>query len=176
MKARVGPRVSLYPMPTVLVGALVGGKPNYITVAHVGIADLTSISLSLAKVHHTNKGIKENGTFSVNIPSTELVKETDHCGLVSGADEDKSRLFDTFFGKLKTAPMIQECPLNMECHVTDILDYDPNEGIIGRVVKSYANADLVTDDKVDMQKARLIVWTIGGDFAYYRLGEQIEEE
>ena len=39
----------LYPMPTVIIGANVNGKPNYITMAHVGIIDLYSVSLGMAK-------------------------------------------------------------------------------------------------------------------------------
>lgn len=83
-------------MPTTLVGANVKGKPNYITIAHVGIMDLSSISLGMAKIHYTNVGIKENKTFSVNIPSVGMVKKTDYCGLVSGKRVDKSRLFENF--------------------------------------------------------------------------------
>ena len=85
-------------MPTTLVGANVNGKPNFITIAHVGIMDLGSISVGMAKVHYTNVGIKENGTFSVNIPSIELVKETDYCGIISGKNADKAGLFEIFFG------------------------------------------------------------------------------
>jgi len=37
----------------------------------------------MGKIHYTNSGLRENGTFSVNIPSVELVKQTDYRGLVS---------------------------------------------------------------------------------------------
>ncbi len=37
-KREIGAKTYLYPMPTVLVGATVGGKPNYLAVAYVGIA------------------------------------------------------------------------------------------------------------------------------------------
>lgn len=46
MKKEVGPKNCLFPMPTVLVGALVNGKPNYITIAWVGIMERGSISLA----------------------------------------------------------------------------------------------------------------------------------
>ncbi len=60
MKKDIGGRNCLYPLPTVLVGAQVNGRPNYITMAHVGIADPDSISLGMNKKHYTNIGIKEN--------------------------------------------------------------------------------------------------------------------
>ena len=93
MKKNLGAKNCLYPLPVTLVGANVNGKPNYITIAHVGIADPGSVSMGIAKFHYTNAGIKENGTFSINIPSIDMVKVTDHCGLVSGRDSDKSGLF-----------------------------------------------------------------------------------
>src|SRR3990170_2228633 len=111
MKVKLGIKNCLYPMPTTLVGALVNGKPNYVTIAHVGIMDLTSVSLGMNKSHFTNLGIKENKTFSVNIPSARLVKETDYCGLVSGKNENKTALFTIFYGTLETAPMIEQCAI-----------------------------------------------------------------
>ena len=74
MKVDLGDKNCLYPLPTVLVGALVDGKPNYVTIANVGIMEPTAVSLGMNKIHYTNSGIKENKTFSVNIPSTVLVK------------------------------------------------------------------------------------------------------
>jgi flavin reductase (DIM6/NTAB) family NADH-FMN oxidoreductase RutF len=73
-KKELGAKNSLYPMPTTIVGAMVNGKPNYITIAHVGIMDMSSVSLGMNKSHYTNAGIKTNGTFSVNIPSVKMVK------------------------------------------------------------------------------------------------------
>jgi flavin reductase (DIM6/NTAB) family NADH-FMN oxidoreductase RutF len=72
--------------------------------------------------------------------------------------------------------MIRRCPLNMECEVAEILDYEANEGIIGRVVKSYVDEELLRGDAVDMKAARLIAWTIGGDFSFYTLGERLAAE
>jgi flavin reductase (DIM6/NTAB) family NADH-FMN oxidoreductase RutF len=55
---------------------------------------------------HTKKGIEETETFSVNIPSSNLLERTNYCGLVSGSKVDKSETFDIFYGSLKIAPMI----------------------------------------------------------------------
>lgn len=64
------------------------------------------ISVSLDKHHYTNSGIRDNRTFSVNLPSVNLVKETDYIGMNSGKVIDKSTMFEIFYGQLKTAPMI----------------------------------------------------------------------
>ena len=119
----------LYPMLTTLVGANVKGTPNYLTIAHVGIMKYNPdlLTISLHKVHYTNPGIRENKTFSINIPSTNMVEVTDYCGIVSGKKVKKNELFETFYGRLKTAPMIKECPINMECRLFDTLNFESHD-------------------------------------------------
>ncbi|MHA2289547.1 MAG: flavin reductase family protein [Promethearchaeota archaeon] len=167
----------LSPLPVALVGALVNGKPNYLVIGYICPFNFGKhIFLSLYNARYTRKGIHDNMTFSVNIPSENLIKETDLCGSKSGRDIDKSKIFDTFYGELKTAPMISQCPVNIECEVAEILDYSPNEGIIGRVVKSYADSKYLTDGKLDWRKVHPILWVTGGDFNYYKLGDRIKLE
>jgi flavin reductase (DIM6/NTAB) family NADH-FMN oxidoreductase RutF len=172
MKIDVGAKNCLYPMPTTLVGALVNGKPNYITIAHVGIMDLGSVSLGMSKAHHTNIGIKSNGTFSVNIPSVKMVKETDHCGLVSGKTKDKSALFKTFYGKLKSAPMIEECTINMECELIKTVDFPSHDVFIGRIANTYCDEAVLTEGAVDFSKVKPILFVMN-DRSYWQLGDKI---
>ena len=172
MKVNIGARNCLYPLPTTLVGALVNGKPNYITIAHVGIMDPGSVSLGMNKTHYTNAGIKANGTFSVNIPSVQLVKETDYCGLMSGKTEDKAACFKTFFGKLKTAPMIEECAVNMECELIKTVDFPNHDIFVGKVVATYCDETVLTDGVVDFGKVEPILFVMN-DRSYWKLGTKL---
>ena len=168
----------LSPLPVILIGANVHNKPNYLVIGYSCPFDFGKyIFFSLSKTRYTSNGIHENMTFSVNIPSEDLVDKTNFCGSKSGRDVDKSSIFDNFYGELKTAPMIRECPINIECEVYDILDYERNEGIIGRVVKSYVNQQYTIEEegtvKLDWRKIHPIIWVTGGDFNYYKLGDRI---
>ena len=174
-KNKLGARTFLYPMPTTLVGANVNGKPNYLTIAYCGIVQHSPamIAVTLGKPHYTNAGIKENGTFSVNIPSAEMVKITDYCGLFSGSKVDKSKLFETFYGKLKTAPMIRECPVNLECKLVQTLDFGgTNEVFIGEIVEAYAEEQYLTDGLPDLKKINPIVFSMH-DNNYWTVGEHL---
>ena len=74
------------PMPVVLVGTQVNGKDNFMTVgwcARVN-GNPPMIACGIGNNHYTPKGIAETKTFSVNIPSSDLLEKTDYCGLVSG--------------------------------------------------------------------------------------------
>jgi len=172
MKQKLGPTLSLYQSLTVLAGAIVNGKPNFITVAHVGIMTLNHISLGVNKVHYTNSGIKENKTFSVNIPPESLVKETDYCGLVSGKKTDKSVLFDIFYGELETAPMIKECPINMECRLERIVDFPSHDVFVGDIVQTYADESALLDEKVDIAKVKPLFFDMSSK-KYWALGNII---
>ncbi len=74
-----------------------------------------TISIMSGKMHYTNAGIRETGYFSVNIPTPGIVRETDYVGLVSGETVEKSNVFNSFFGSMDKAPMIEECPVNLLC-------------------------------------------------------------
>lgn len=174
LKKELGPKNCLYPLPATLVGALVDGKPNYITIAHVGIMDPGSVSLGMNKAHHTNAGIKEHKTFSVNIPDEKMVVKTDYCGLVSGKDRDKSALFKTFYGKLKTAPMIEECPVNMECRLVRTVDFPRHDIFIGEVENAFCDESVLTDGTLDFDKLRPLLFTMG-DRGYWSMGRRLAD-
>jgi flavin reductase (DIM6/NTAB) family NADH-FMN oxidoreductase RutF len=172
MKTEMGAKNCLYPLPTTLVGALVNGKPNYLPIAHVGIMDHESVSLGMNKSHYTNVGIKANGTFSINIPSLKMIKKTDHCGLVSGKTVDKSALFKTFCGKLKSAPMIEECPINMECELIRTVDFPSHDVFVGKIVATYCDEAVLKEGVVDFGKVQPILFVIN-DRSYWKLGEKL---
>ena len=93
MKKNIGAFPALYPTPLTLVGAMVDGKPSWMTVAHVGIIGHDRILISCAKIHYTNKGIRRHGVVSVSLVDEAMLPKADCAGSVSGHRDDKSRLF-----------------------------------------------------------------------------------
>jgi flavin reductase (DIM6/NTAB) family NADH-FMN oxidoreductase RutF len=171
MKQSLGPKNSLYPLPTTLVGVQVEGKPNYSAIAHVGVMAMRHVSVSMNKRHYSNAGIYENECFSVNVPSVDLLRETDYCGLVSGADVDKGALFTTFYGELSAAPMVAECAVNMECQLVRTLDFETHDVFIGRVVQTYCEERFLTDGKLDLGKVQPLLFSMP-DRSYWTIGER----
>ena len=173
-KVKLGPQTLLYPMPAVLVGSKVAEKPNFMAVAWCGIAahKPPAVSAALRKERHTLKGVKEHGTFSINVASADLVKNVDYCGIYSGKDRDKSQIFEIFYGVLETAPLIKECPLNFECKVLHLLDLDSHTLVVGEIVETYISENCLTDGKADPEKVDPLVYT-PGIRQYQRLGDVI---
>lgn len=176
-KIQLGPQTLVYPMPTFLVGANVDDKPNFMAVAWGGISNMTPPMISVAVRHqrHTNKGIKQNKTFSVNIPSVELVKEADYCGIATGAKVDKVKVcgFRVFYGKLKSAPMVEQCPLNLECSLAHIIDLGSHDLIVGKIEETYVSDHCLTDGKPDVAKIKPLIYTAGDPPHYRALGEVV---
>ncbi len=166
---KLGPYNALYPMPTTLVGALVQGKPNFLAVAHVGILTHHHLSIGLNKMHHSNQGIIENGTFSICLPTEKQLVETDYCGIVTGKNTDKARLFDVFYGDLKTAPMIRECPINMEMKLHKVLDYQTHDIFIGEIIQTYTDELVMSDGKIDIAKLKPLLFDMTSK-KYWSLG------
>jgi flavin reductase (DIM6/NTAB) family NADH-FMN oxidoreductase RutF len=162
-------------MPVTLVGALVDSRVNFLNIAHVGILNSAAphlISLGMSKSHYTNQGIRENKTFSVNLPSQAMVVEADYVGLVSGRQVDKSGVFETFFGELQTAPLIRNCPLAMECRLREVVDTPAHDVFIGEVVATYADPAVLTNGKVDLAKVQPLLFDMSRR-EYWTLGQPI---
>ena len=171
-KVKLGPQTLFYPMPAVLVGALVDEKPNFMTAAWCGIAASTppAISVGVRPERYTFKGISAQRTFSINIPSASIVEKVDYCGIYSGHKVDKAQIFSVTYGKLKTAPLIQECPVNLECRVIHSLDLGSHLLLIGEIIETHIDADCLIDGKADPARIDPLIYTTAVS-QYRRLGE-----
>jgi flavin reductase (DIM6/NTAB) family NADH-FMN oxidoreductase RutF len=178
-KVAIGARTLLYPLPAVLVGANVDEKPNFSTYAWCGIVNSRPPMLSVAFQHQrlTLKGVKQNGMFSVNIPSIELVKETDYCGLFSGRETDKVTdcKFNIFYGKLSHAPLISECPVNIECRAMHILNLGSHEMVVGQIEEVHITDSCLTNGEPDVTKIQPFLWVPLPTNQYWAFGKPIAE-
>ncbi len=170
-KVMVG-KSSIRVSTAVIAGVLVNGKPNYSTLGSFGgmSIDPPIVYISVNKAHYSNAGIKENGYFSVNIPSKNLVKETDYVGIVSGRDTDKSGVFKAFYGSVNKAPMIEECPVNILCKLVNTVDLPRNEVFIGEIIETYVGKEYLVDGKPDVKRINPLLLA-GGN--YCELGNPV---
>lgn len=174
-KKAIGAGSYLYPMPTVLIGTLVHGKPNFITIGYCGIVNHEPpvFTFGSDKNHYSNLGIKQNGCFSVNLPSVKLLAQTDFCGTVSGRETDKSRLFKIFYGKLERAPMIDECPLTMECKLIKVDEtIGSHEIFLGEIVETYVENECLNNGIPDIAKLDPVLFSMY-DWRYWKVGDNV---
>lgn len=173
-KIDIGKNGFVYPMPVALLGTKIEDNANFMALGWVMRASVNPplLTVSVNKNHLTNKTIRENKTFSVNFPAVDLIEKADYCGLVSGKREDKSGLFEVYYGDLKTAPMIKECPLSLECKLYDIYEMPTSDLFIGEIESTFTEKQYLTDDKPDIKKINPAVLTMP-DNNYWSVGENI---
>lgn len=159
------------PMPVVLVGTMVNEHANFMAVgwcARVN-GNPPMIACGIHNSHATTGGILATGTFSVNLPSSALLEKTDYCGIVSGKKTDKSGVFDVFYGSVKTAPMIRECPVTLECRLVQAVSLPTHTLFIGEIAGAYADIQVIKDNKPDFPAIEPLFLTMP-DNRYWTLG------
>jgi flavin reductase (DIM6/NTAB) family NADH-FMN oxidoreductase RutF len=163
----------LYPMPMVLVGSVVEGKANFMAAAWVSRVNFKPpLFLVALGPHHTNQGIDENRSFSINIPDTSLIEKTDYCGLVSGSKTDKSEVFSVFYGESDKAPLIKECPVCMSCSLYDAVKLPFDVLYIGEPKEVFTEERYMTDNQLDIKKINPFTLTMP-DNQYWSVGENL---
>jgi flavin reductase (DIM6/NTAB) family NADH-FMN oxidoreductase RutF len=160
------------PWTQTILGTHLNGKVNYMALDWLPRVNFKPAMLCICvnKMNGSHDAIVDTGEFSVNVPSTDMVEITDYAGLVSGKRVDKSDLFEAFYGELKTAPMIAECPLTIECKVSQTVDLPTNSFFIAEIINIYCEEDLLDDGKPDVQKIKPFVLTMP-DNRFWALGK-----
>jgi flavin reductase (DIM6/NTAB) family NADH-FMN oxidoreductase RutF len=173
-KIPINANAFVYPMPMALLGVAGDPYPNFMAVGWVSRVNSNPplIAVGLGKTHLTNGLIRSAEAFSVNVPSIGLLEKTDYCGLVSGRKEDKSVLFDIFYGTTDGAPLIRECPLCMECRLWETVVLPTHELFIGEIVGAWSEERYLTDGAPDIRKIQPFSLTMP-DNRFWSVGEEI---
>lgn len=136
MKKNIGSKLALYPTPLVVVGTMVGGKPNWCLVGHLGIIGHDRVMVSMSDSHYTNQGIRTMNTLSINIVDEAMLGKADRAGCVSGANADKSDLFAHHIA-VGGVPIIDASPVSMVCTVDDVYKTEGFESFVCKIAATY---------------------------------------
>ena len=170
------PGTMLAPVPVVMVTCqAAGGIPNIITVAWTGTvcSEPPMLSISIRPSRYSYEIIRRSGEFVVNVPSIALAEATDKCGVLSGRCENKFELtgLTPLASKTVKAPLIAECPVNLECHVKQQLELGTHVLFLAEITGVQVSSHLVTKDgRLALEKAGLIAFAHGN---YYALGKYL---
>lgn len=166
------PHAALYPVPPVLVSCQSTGPANIITLAWAGVAcsDPVIVSLGIRPERYSYDIIKESGEFVINIPSAGQLEIVDTCGVVSGRDYDKfTELQITPSPTQKVqVPLIEECPVNIECRLKQIIPLGAHDLFLGEVLLVHFSEEYVVDGRFDLSLADPLAY---GFSQYFRLGD-----
>ena len=176
-KVTVETSALLVPAPVVLLSS-VGetGNPNVMALSWAGVACGTPpmVSVAIRPERLSYRLIRETGEFTLNIPPASLVRAVDFCGTVSGQERDKiaeARLTPIAGLKVR-APMIRECPVNLECVVRHSLVLGSHVLFVAEVVALHADEEVVEEGAIIAGRVAPLVYDpFGGD--YWNLKEVV---
>ena len=174
MKKELKGMTALVPSPVVLLSVKGKDTPNIITLSWAAnvCSDPPSIAVGIRPNRHSYDMVKEAGEFVINIPGSDQIEASKFCGTKSGRDYDKFTECDLtpVQGSKVDAPMIAECPINLECKITKIVEVGTHDLFIAEVLAVHLDDSILNEEgRFDAAKAKLFVymplngqyWTIG---------------
>ena len=166
----------IYPVPAVMVSLRdKAGKTNIITVAWTGTicSDPPMAYISVRKSRASYPMLVESGEFVINLPSEELVRALDYCGVRSLDQVDKWKEMNLHEGQASVvaAPTIEEAPVSIECKVTQVLPLGSHDMFLAEVVAVDVDERYI-DEKgaFHMDQVGLVAYSHGD---YMSLGEKL---
>lgn len=177
MKKDFGAKPYLFPMPTYMIGTYnEDGTEDVMMMAWGGICAEDMVALNLEEEHKTVANIRARGAFTLAIPGTDTLEESDFFGIASANKmPDKfarSGLHAVKSGRVD-APVIEEYPVTLECTVEEIQEQSYGLRVLGRVVNVTAD-EKVLDEKgrIDAGKLHAFLFDQMRN-GYYGVGEKI---
>lgn len=179
MKRIVAPYRAVFPTPAALVTTVdVDGSPNVATAGEVFMISLHPliVAVGFRAATYTNRLIHATGEFVVNLPRREILEAVDYCGSVSGRKVDKFKVtgLTPTPAKHVKPPLIEECPVNIECRVRDTIhfDYMDRDVFAGETLAIHIDEDVIgEDDLPDLTKFETIAFA---SWKYYGITDFLE--
>lgn len=165
----------LAPVPPVMVTCGSGEHANIITVAWTGLINTHPPRLSIAvrPTRHSYELIRESGEFAVNLTPARLIREADFCGIFTGAKVNKFEKTGLHPAPAQVVgcPIIEECPLSLECRVIEVLPQGTHDLFLAEVVAVDVDESILDErGRLCLDRAGLAAFAHG---EYFALGEKI---
>ncbi len=172
MRKNIPTTEGIFPMPVLMIATYnEDGSVNVMNAAWGMMFERDQVVLNLTETHKTVKNIKKRKAFTVSIADSDHIVEADYFGIASGNTTpnkfETSKLTATKSENID-APIINEFPICMECEFIEYGDC----GVIGKVVNTTANENVLNGETVDIAKVSAIAfdpYTHG----YYKVTERV---
>lgn len=169
------------PSPAALITSVdKDGKPNIITlgeVFNISISKPVIMGIAIRSATYSYSLIQSTGEFVINLTTSALCEKVDLCGSISGRNG-----FDKFtqFGLTPVPatfvkpPLIDECPINIECRVMSIQKIGDHDLILGEVAAVHTDADKIDElGNLIWENPDLLVYITG---SYWSMGKKLASQ
>ena len=168
----------VYPSPAALiVSADENRKSNIMTageVFNIGLKSPCIIGIAIRKATYTHSLISKSMEFTVNFPTVAIMEKVDLIGTISGRnglDKFAEYGLTALDSEKVVPPIVDECPVNLECKAISITQVGDHDLILGTVVAMYVDSDkLGENQKVLIDRVDGFLYA---EWEYYKFGEKI---
>ena len=180
MKRSLGAKPLALPSPVWVIGSYNSSqRPNIMVISWGGICctNPPCVAISIRKSRSTYANIMEHSAFTINIPSSRHLVETDFIGIVSGANSDKFSVTGLTAVKsgIVNDPYVKEFPLVMECELLHTIDIGSHTQFIAQIIDVKADESVLGKDGLPAAEKVNPIISSASDKAYYALGEYLEQ-
>lgn len=172
-RKNLSPGTLTAPIPPAMVTVGDFDNANILAIAWTGIlaTQPPKTYISVRPSRHSYGMLKENGEFVINLPSVDLARTVDYVGIYTGAKVDKWQKCGLTKQKSDkvSPPTVAECPIALECRVTDVLPMGSHDVFVADIVGVSCREELIDEKgKMRFDRADLLAYAHG---EYYSLGE-----
>lgn len=177
MAKNFGVKPYLFPMPTYMIGTYNEDETvDVMMMAWGGICAEDMVALNLEEEHKTVANLKARKAFTLAVPGTDTLKESDFLGIAS-ANKMADKFERTGLHAVKSdkvdAPVITEYPLTLECEVVEMQSQPYGLRVLGRIVNVMADEKVLdSTGKIDAGKLQAFIFDQMRN-GYYAVGEKV---
>lgn len=167
--------IVLAPVPPVLVTCGTMESNNVLTVAWTGVLNTRPpmTYVSIRPERYSYDIIKKTGQFAINLTTSAMCKQVDFCGVRSGKDIDKFKAcnFSLLSANKIDTPIIEECPVALECVVKEAIDLGSHTMFMSEIVGVDIDQKYIdSKGKLNLQQSGLMAYSHG---EYFALGRKL---
>ena len=172
-----GVKPYLFPMPTYMIGTYnEDDTVDVMMMAWGGICAEDMVALNLEADHKTVANLKKRRAFTLAVPGTDTLRESDFLGIASSnkvADKFERTGLHAVKSKRVDAPIITEYPLTLECEVVEMQSQPYGLRVLGRILNVIADEKVLDDaGKIDAGKLGAFAFDQMRN-GYYAIGEKV---
>ena len=177
MKERreLAPGALTAPLPPVMVTVGEGEERNIITIGWTGILAThpPKTYISVRPTRHSYGLLKKYGELVIDLPTAALARTVDSVGIYTRARVDKFARtgLTPKSSNAVGAPTIGECPIAIECKVTEIIPMGSHDVFIADIVSVSCDEDILdAEGRMCFDRAGLLAYAHG---EYFALGRKL---
>ena len=174
-RCSLSPGALTAPIPPAMVTVGDAENFNVLTVAWTGILATVppKTYISVRPSRHSHGILRDKKDFVINLPSADMARTVDYVGIYTGAKVDKFKKCNLTAvpSEKVSAPTIAECPIALECRVTEILPMGSHDVFVADILSVSCKEEIMdSEGKMHFERANLLAYAHG---EYYSLGERL---